>query len=275
MAALMDASEPVAEMTMLLDEYEGRVRALRPGTFSAVRCRILMIQLGGDERDARWNRTLKTWAAMTGVTWLVGPFVLAGTLDFPGMWIALGTIASGALVQRMYVSRRNPEILLRRKGIGPGTKGWDIAVMFVAGPLAVLPPLVAGQGIRSGWTPMPWTFALIGVALNTLGGVVWARSMASNAHFEPSVRIQRELGHRVVESGPYGVVRHPGYAGYCIGILGTPFLLLSWQALLVAPLLAVLFVVRAALEDATLRRELVGYADYAERVRYRLVPGVW
>jgi len=252
-----------------------REGTVAPGTFSPTRCRILMIQLGGNERDARWNRTLKTWAAMTGVTWLVGPFVVAGTLDFPGMWIALGTIASGALVQRMFVSRRNPEILLRRKNIGPGTKGWDIAVMFVAGPLAVLPPLVAGQGIRSAWTPMPWTFALIGVALNTLGGSVWARSMASNAHFEPSVRIQRELGHRVVESGPYGVVRHPGYAGYCIGILGTPFLLLSWQALLVGPLLAVLFVVRAALEDATLRRELVGYADYAERVRYRLVPGVW
>jgi protein-S-isoprenylcysteine O-methyltransferase Ste14 len=99
--------------------------------------------------------------------------------------------------------------------------------------------------------------------------------MASNAYFEPTVRIQHEFGHVVVDSGPYRFVRHPGYASFLIGALGAPLMLLSWPALATGPLFAAWFVVRAALEDATLRRELPGYADYARRVRFRLVPGVW
>ncbi len=99
--------------------------------------------------------------------------------------------------------------------------------------------------------------------------------MASNAHFESTVRIQHDVGHAVVDGGPYQFVRHPGYASFVVGALGAPLMLLSWPALATGPTLAVWFVVRTALEDATLRRELPGYADYARRVRFRLVPGVW
>ena len=227
------------------------------------------------DRDAFWNVFLKAWAALTGVVWLVGPLIAAGTLRWAGIWIYMGTIASGAVVQRAYVARRNPQVLLRRRGVGAGTKGWDIAWAFVAGPLAVLPPIVAGLGVRAGASAMPWPFALLGFVVNTACGVVWAYAMASNAHFEPTVRIQRDVGHVVVDGGPYRFVRHPGYASFLFGTLGTPFLLLSWSAFAVAPLLASWFVVRAALEDATLRCELAGYVDYARRVRFRLVPGLW
>jgi protein-S-isoprenylcysteine O-methyltransferase Ste14 len=99
--------------------------------------------------------------------------------------------------------------------------------------------------------------------------------MAANPHFESTVRIQRELGHVVVERGPYGLVRHPGYLGFCIGSLGAPLMLQSWPALAIGSLLPVAFVLRTALEDKLLQRELPGYAAYATRVRYRLLPGVW
>jgi protein-S-isoprenylcysteine O-methyltransferase Ste14 len=230
-----------------------------------------------DERIAPhpWDRPLKAWGAVVGVAWLVLPFLAAGTLRWAGIWIYMATIGSGTLVQRVYVRRRNPAVLASRSNIGAGTKAWDLMWLFVAGPLAVVPPVVAGLGVRYGWPTLPVPFAVVGFVLNTVGGVLWARSMATNAHFENTVRIQRDRVHVVVDRGPYRVVRHPGYASFCIGGLGVPFLLLSVPVLVVAPLLSLWFVVRTALEDATLRRELAGYAEYARRVRFRLLPGVW
>ena len=100
--------------------------------------------------------------------------------------------------------------------------------------------------------------------------------MAVNPFFEKTVRIQHEIGHRVVDSGPYKIVRHPGYTGMIIGlILATPMLLGSGWAFVPALLAVVWAVVRTVLEDRTLRRELPGYEDYTRRVPYRLLPGIW
>jgi protein-S-isoprenylcysteine O-methyltransferase Ste14 len=205
----------------------------------------------------------------------VGPFLAAGTLRWPAIWLYMGTIAVGAVAQRIYVSRHNPEILARRRSVGRGTKSWDIAWALVAGPLTVLPPIVAGLGVRAGWPTMPMQFAIIGVLANSAGGVVWARAMAANAHFESTARIQSERDHRVIDDGPYRVVRHPGYAGFCVGALGAPLMLVSWPALATGLLLVGWFVIRTGLEDAMLQRELRGYVAYTQRVRYRIVPGVW
>ena len=104
--------------------------------------------------------------------------------------------------------------------------------------------------------------------------LTWA--MLVNPHFEKVVRIQHELGHRVIDTGPYRFVRHPGYVGTIIGfILSMPFLLNSWWAFVPAALATVWMIVRTVMEDRVLRRELEGYEDYAKRVRYRLLPGVW
>jgi protein-S-isoprenylcysteine O-methyltransferase Ste14 len=223
----------------------------------------------------RWDGALRAWALVTGLGWLVGPFLAAGTLRWPAIWLYMGTTASGTIVQRIYVARRNPAVHARRKHVRAGTKGWDAFWTVVAGPLMWLPPVVAGLGVRDSWPTMPAAFAVLGVVMNTVGGVLFAGAMAHNPHFESTVRIQHDVGHAVFEGGLYRVVRHPGYAGFIIGSLGAPLMLQSWPAMAVAPLLAAWFVVRTALEDATLRRELAGYADYALRVRFRLVPGVW
>ena len=96
-----------------------------------------------------------------------------------------------------------------------------------------------------------------------------------NKFFEPLVRIQTDRGHRVIDTGPYAIVRHPGYVlGYPL-FLGMPLALGSFWALIPAALLCPLLVTRTVWEDRTLREELPGYKEYAQRVRYRLVPGVW
>ena len=106
-----------------------------------------------------------------------------------------------------------------------------------------------------------------------LAGLTWAESV--NKHFEPTVRIQTERGHTVVDTGPYTIVRHPGYLAASLLVLGMPLALGSFWALIPAVISYLLLVVRTALEDRTLQDELPGYREYAERVRYRLIPGVW
>jgi protein-S-isoprenylcysteine O-methyltransferase Ste14 len=99
--------------------------------------------------------------------------------------------------------------------------------------------------------------------------------MGVNPFFEKTVRIQTERGHRVIDTGPYRFVRHPGYLGFFGWGLSTPLLLGSWWAFLPALLSMVSLVIRTALEDRTLREELAGYREYASKVRYRLIPGIW
>jgi protein-S-isoprenylcysteine O-methyltransferase Ste14 len=96
-----------------------------------------------------------------------------------------------------------------------------------------------------------------------------------NKFFEPTVRIQTDRGHRVIDTGPYAIVRHPGYAFGSGFFLGMPSALGSYWALIPAALVCPLLVLRTIWEDQTLREELPGYKEYAQRVRYRLIPGVW
>jgi protein-S-isoprenylcysteine O-methyltransferase Ste14 len=108
-----------------------------------------------------------------------------------------------------------------------------------------------------------------------LGQGLFSWAMASNKYFSTCVRIQIDRGHTVATSGPYRYIRHPGYVGYTVSFLGMSLALGSLWAIIPAGLIACLLVVRTALEDRTLQDELPGYKDYAQRVRYRLLPGIW
>ena len=103
--------------------------------------------------------------------------------------------------------------------------------------------------------------------------LTWAES--ANKFFEPTVRIQTDRGHTVIETGPYAIVRHPGYVAACLLCLGMPLSLGSLWALIPGVLACLLLVLRTVWEDQTLRDELTGYRKYAQRVQYRLVPVVW
>jgi protein-S-isoprenylcysteine O-methyltransferase Ste14 len=102
---------------------------------------------------------------------------------------------------------------------------------------------------------------------------LWA--MATNQFFSGVVRIQEERGHVVVSHGPYALVRHPGYVGVILAMVGAPLMLGSVWALIPAAATVGVIVIRTAHEDLTLTRDLAGYETYAQRVRYRLLPGIW
>jgi protein-S-isoprenylcysteine O-methyltransferase Ste14 len=127
--------------------------------------------------------------------------------------------------------------------------------------------------VRTQGKPLPYWAWPVGVALFATGLGVSAWAMAANPFFEGTVRLQP--GQKVVDSGPYRFVRHPGYVGLILLSLAMPLLLLSVWAFVPAVIAGAWVVVRTALEDAMLRRELPGYAQYATRVGHRLVPGLW
>jgi protein-S-isoprenylcysteine O-methyltransferase Ste14 len=137
-------------------------------------------------------------------------------------------------------------------------------------------PLVAGFDARFGWSPdfqpLVKTLAL---ALILGGYVLGSYALIENRFFSGMVRIQSERGHRVISSGPYRWMRHPGYAGALLAYLGTPLFLDSLWAFLPVAIITILLFARTSLEDRTLQDELEGYREYARRVRYRLIPGVW
>jgi protein-S-isoprenylcysteine O-methyltransferase Ste14 len=160
--------------------------------------------------------------------------------------------------------------------MGAGTKGWDKLWNAVFWPLMLSIPVVGGiDVVRLQWSRMPTALFSVGAAIFGTGIAISAWAMSANPFFEGTVRIQKDRGHRVVSAGPYRHVRHPGYVGLILWAVGTPFLIGSWASLVPACLTAGWVVVRTSLEDRTLSPELAGYQEYAERVRYRLVPGVW
>lgn len=162
--------------------------------------------------------------------------------------------------------------------MGPkkGAKAWDTALLGLYGVAMMIMWIVAGLDLRYGWSSGISPSAQILALLIVIAGyalVVWATG--TNAFFSQVVRIQTERGHTVIRSGPYRVVRHPAYVGMILVVVGAPILLGSWWALIPGVISAVLMIVRTSLEDKTLQAELPGYREYAQRTRYRLLPGVW
>ncbi|MBW4934972.1 methyltransferase family protein [Marinobacter sp. F4206] len=156
-------------------------------------------------------------------------------------------------------------------------KAWD-KVLAPLMALSVSFPLVIVSGLdhRYGWSPeFPLGLIVLGFLLTTLGYAFATWALIENRFFSSVVRIQLDRGHVVCDSGPYRIVRHPGYAGNIVALVGIVLALSSMWTLIPAAVALIIAVVRTVLEDQTLQEELPGYRDYARRVRYRLMPGVY
>ncbi len=203
-------------------------------------------------------------------------FIAAGRADWIAAWIFLAVYVGTITVNTLMLLPEHPDLIAERGQPKENAKNWDKILSSVTGVVYLATMLVAGLDVRMGWSPpVALVVPAIGLALLILGNALFSWAMASNAFFSTLVRIQDERGHAVASTGPYRYVRHPGYVGWILLSLGMPLLLGSWWAFLPGGLSAVLMAVRTALEDRTLQDELPGYKEYAQRVRSRLVPGVW
>lgn len=191
-------------------------------------------------------------------------------------WISLGTYSIISVINFFLV---DPELVVERAQMGGlGVKIRDKVLATVSFlffyPFSLL---IAGLDVcRHEWSPVfPFFLQLVALLVFALGNVVGSWAMVRNKYFSTFVRIQDDRGHEVVSSGPYKYVRHPGYTGSIIAAMALPLSLGSLWALFPAFIGAVGFVIRTIVEDSILLEELEGYEEYADRVPYRLVPGIW
>ena len=179
---------------------------------------------------------------------------------------------------RALAARRHPDLLAERGRFAnhADAKSWDRVLAPVVGLGGASILLVAGLGARFGWSGAFTVPAKIAALMLILAGYALSSyALITNRFFSGMVRIQTERGHHVVTAGPYRWLRHPGYAGAALTYLASPVFLDSRWAFLPAVLLTIALVIRTHLEDNVLHEELDGYRDYAGRVRFRLMPGVW
>ena len=211
--------------------------------------------------------------SLMGIALMAGVlFGCAGRFDLPIFWAYVGVFS--VLLVPVALTVYDPDLAKERLRPGVGGKDWLFVVgrLFVPGHLAVA-GLDVGRFHWSDTVPIGVQIAgLVGFAAS-FGFILWA--VAVNRFFSPVVRIQKERGHHVITEGPYRYVRHPAYAAMIVGFPLSALALGSWWSLLPAGAFALLVIRRTALEDRILRKELEGYAGYAEQVRYRLVPGIW
>jgi protein-S-isoprenylcysteine O-methyltransferase Ste14 len=204
-------------------------------------------------------------------------FLPAGTWAWSRGWLFLVVMIVVSILVTLYLLRVNPDVIAGRVNRHERPRPWDLLLaLLVALPSMLAIPIVAAlDDGRNRWSHLPWSGCALGYALLLAGmaGLTWAQAV--NKFFEPSVRIQTDRGHRVIDTGPYAIIRHPGYLFGLAFFLGIPLALGSLWGLIPAMMMNALLVLRTVLEDRTLQAELPGYREYAQRVRYRLFPGVW
>ena len=200
-------------------------------------------------------------------------FVAAGRLDWTWAWVYLGINLANVLIVGPIALRANPVTVAEHDELKK-TEKWDVGSVFYLLAMYVALPLVAGLDVRFGWARDPsiaWHVAGALVLAVGLGLASWV--MITNPYVWSEVPIQR--GQTVYSAGPYRFVRHPAYAGLILQALAVPILLGSLWALVPGITAAVCIIVATSSEDRVLQANLPGYQDYAQKVRFRLVPGIW
>ncbi len=203
-------------------------------------------------------------------------FLPAGNWQWQRGWLFVIVFVVTMVVSAVALWFANPEIYAARSHFHRGTKHWDAILVrwLIAAMLAVMPVAALDDG-RFHWFPLPWWTVGLGYVCFLTGFALTAWAEAVNKFFEPTVRIQTDRGHKVIDTGPYALVRHPGYVAALLIFAGLPLCLGSLWALIPAGLASALVILRTRWEDATLQAELPGYKEYTQRVRYKLFPGVW
>jgi protein-S-isoprenylcysteine O-methyltransferase Ste14 len=225
-------------------------------------------------------RGIKRWVVITVIYLIImsaSLFLSAGTFDWTLAWIYISVAAGIVVLDALVLIPISPDLLGERSRYQKGAKTWDeflLRWMATFGPLTIW--IVSGLDFRNYWSDnLPFWVIAVSIGFVFLGGILALWAMAANRFFVGMVRIQTERGHKVISSGPYRIVRHPGYLGSIFYILFTPLVLGSLWGLVPALITVGVIILRTYLEDKTLVNELHGYLEYSDQVRFRIIPGIW
>ena len=224
---------------------------------------------------------LRRWFLLI-LTYLLIPailFICGWDLGWWQAWIFSMLIVVAGIAGRAWAEHRHPGLLMERdqSNKAQGVKAWDkilapLMALSISFPLVI----VAGLDHRFHWSPaFSLWLNIIGLIIIAIGYAFADWALAENRFFSGVVRIQKDRGHVVCDSGPYRIVRHPGYAGNVLPLAGTVLALSSYWTIIPAVIALIIVLTRTSLEDRTLQDELPGYRDYSLRVRYRLIPWIF
>jgi protein-S-isoprenylcysteine O-methyltransferase Ste14 len=220
----------------------------------------------------RWAVKSMVYLLVTGAIY----FLSAGDWAWPGGWWFVTLNGANTLLTGALLVTRRPVLAARRSAMRSGTQAWDKVLAPAMAYGSFLIGLIAAWVFRfTGGFSVPLWLRLGAFALALAGSLISIWSMLANPYFEGTVRIQKEVNHRVARGGPYRWVRHPGYLGYLLFNLASPLVLGAWWAYAGVILSLGVVLVRTAKEDRFLRENLPGYGDYAQQTPWRLLPGIW
>jgi protein-S-isoprenylcysteine O-methyltransferase Ste14 len=236
----------------------------------------------GVKRPMRYRGPMIMRMVVQTTVWLIAMgallFIAAGDWGWPQGWVFLCEIALSSFAVSFWLARHDPALLATRLSapVQPDQRPWDRVFMAVGAVIFVSWLVVCALDARRfSWSRVPLWVQAFGAVLIALSMIVCWQTFRFNTFAAPQVRVQVDRDQHVIIDGPYRIVRHPMYAGALLMFVGTPLLLGSWWGLLFVPIGVVGIGVRAVGEERMLRRELPGYDDYASRVRFRMIPGVW
>jgi protein-S-isoprenylcysteine O-methyltransferase Ste14 len=213
---------------------------------------------------------------ITSVIFSLILFISAGKIDYFQGWLFLVmNIITGFM--NFWTIRNDNELMNERSKIGDNVKSWDKKILGISALVYVLNVIVAGlDSGRFRWSPgFNWSIYTVGVLLILTGQILFLTARKQNRYFSSVVRIQKDRGHSVCDTGLYKIVRHPGYLGMTISLISMPLITGSVWSSITTIVAVILLFIRTSLEDKTLLRELDGYREYSAKARNRIVPNIW
>ena len=236
----------------------------------------------GTKNKHQVNITAKTWISLAIRTALFPVAVLwpAGNLKWWDAWLLIGLWMVFLIVMTLLLLYRDPALLAERMKSSPiqkGQKGWDkivLLLVFITGiSLYIIPGF---DVVRFGWSePLPRWIRNVALVAHIPCLLLLGWVMLTNTYLSQVVKIDHERDHQVITGGPYAIVRHPMYTVVIVLFMAFPLALGSRFGLIPAFMLTMLLVIRTYMEDRTLHAELTGYPEYANKTRYKLIPGIW
>ena len=199
-------------------------------------------------------------------------FLPAGTLAYSYGWLLIGLLFGPMLIAGFVMLAKSPDFLKKRLD-AKEKQATQKGVVAYAGLMFIAGFVVAGMDFRFGWSKMPQWVTIAASVLFLVSYALYAEVMRENAYLSRTIKV--EEGQKVVDTGLYGVVRHPMYAVTILLFMAMPLVLGSWYALIVFSFYPAIIIVRLKDEEDLLTRELPGYDAYKQKVKYRIIPFIW
>ena len=199
-------------------------------------------------------------------------FLPAGTLDFSKGWLLMGLLFGPMFVAGLVMLAKSPVFLEKRLDVKE-KRSTQQGVVKLSGLMFIAGFVVAGLDFRFGWSQMPKAVTVAASVLFLLAYLLYAEVMRENAYLSRTIKV--EEGQTVVSTGLYGIVRHPMYMATLLLFLVMPLVLGSWWALIPFAFYPAIIISRLKDEEELLTRELAGYEEYKEKVKYRIIPFIW